>query len=153
MKFLKFLILLVFACGPSSQKTADEKQEVGTEEDLSLIESYSQDAGESQIGDLPVKPPNQDEVGVPYYPGADYIPSSGSGGLLIMFATEDSPEDVTEFYREKLEGWTYNETYGLFYEGSGDLGYADILQSRKSVAIGPYTAKSYQAAINITIPE
>ena len=102
---------------------------------------------------LPATPPNEEEIGVPYYPGADYIPSSGTGGLLLMFATENSPADVTEFYKGKLTDWTYNEDYGLFWEGSGDLGYAEIIRTKKTVAISAYTIMSYQSAVSITIPE
>ena len=130
-KFLLITLALSFACASS----------------------FSQIMNENLRKAPAATPPSEEEIGVPYYPGADYIPSSGSGGLLLMFATNDSPEDVTAFYKDKLEGWTYNETYGLFWEGSGDLGYAEILESKKSVAIGPYTLGSYQSAINITIPK
>lgn len=146
MKYKFLLIALVFicACGTSTQKALDENQELTDEET---------DISESETEGLSATPPSEEEIGVPYYPGADYIPSSGSGGLLLMFASEDSPADVTEFYKEKLTDWTYNEEYGLFWEGSGDLGYAEILQSKKTVGIGPYEIMSYQSAINITIPE
>ena len=120
---------------------------------LNCASSFSQVMNENLREAPSATPPSEEEIGVPYYPGADYIPSSGSGGLLLMFATNDPPDEVTEFYKEKLQGWTYNELYGLFWEGSGDLGYADILRSKKSVAVGPYTMGSYQAAINITVPE
>lgn len=70
-----------------------------------------------------------------------------------MFATKNSPADVTEFYKGKLTNWTYNEDYGLFWEGSGDLGYAEILRTKKTVAISAYTIMSYQSAVSITIPE
>ena len=146
MKYKFLLIALVFicACSTSTQKASDENQELTDEET---------DISESQTEGLSATPPSEEEIGVPYYPGADYIPSSGSGGLLLMFASKDSPADVTEFYKEKLTDWTYNEDYGLFWEGSGDLGYAKILQTKKTVSIGPYEIMSYQSAINITIPE
>ncbi len=154
-KFLLIALVFIYACGTSSQEASDEDQEL-TNEETGLEEDSSSDPreiSENQMEGLSATPPNEEEIGLPYYPGADYIPSSGTGGLLLMFATKDSPADVTEFYKGKLTDWTYNEDYGLFWEGSGDLGYAEIIRTKKTVAISAYTIMSYQSAVSITIPE
>ncbi|HKE11610.1 MAG TPA: hypothetical protein VKE73_08565 [Myxococcota bacterium] len=47
---------------------------------------------------------------VPSYPGARVVRSSGASeqGLLIAFQSQDTPEKVFEFYRQKLaeQGWS-----------------------------------------------
>jgi hypothetical protein len=47
---------------------------------------------------------------IPSYPGARVVRSSGAAeqGLLVAFQSQDTPEQVFEFYRQKLaeQGWS-----------------------------------------------
>lgn len=70
--------------------------------------------------------PATDQVGVPAYPGAVVLSVSsmqdGSGGSIpfMNLASEDPPEKVENWYKERLSempGWKYHDTYEFFYQG------------------------------------
>ena len=74
--------------------------------------------------------PSSDEVGIPAYPDAVILSVSslqdGSGGKIpfLNLASEDPPEKVVAWYKERLTempGWSYDETYKVFYQGDDVL--------------------------------
>ena len=77
--------------------------------------------------------PDKQEVGVPIYPGAMYVShmDTGSGDMLpsLNLVASDPPERVRAWYRGTLEGWSYSDTFQLFYKGEGEISLSDLMQT------------------------
>jgi len=104
---------LVFAagCGDDTKTIETPYGDVTVEEDGGEI-TYETDEGDVSY-DVSDEAPSEDELGVPIYPGAEYV--EGSGGVFTgssegeefisaggQFTTEDSYEDVVDFYTDEL---------------------------------------------------
>ncbi|MCP5102720.1 MAG: hypothetical protein GY950_05055 [bacterium] len=59
-----------------------------------------------------VKVPDKSSVGIPAYPGAEIIQTAQSiHGFLpyVILVSNDDPETVAAFYKEKMTGWQQDE--------------------------------------------
>lgn len=130
-------LLLVTGCGgddnsfetPEGRVTVEEPQEEGQGGKLK-VESES---GETTI-EVSEEAPSEEELGVPVYPGAEYVEGSGVSGKVTSgeggefetsgaeFTSADGIEQVAAWYRERLGEpmvSTPEETTWIFREESG----------------------------------
>lgn len=138
--FLFVTLLFVLAvCGCGGEDVSDDKngRETmpgeterdngnGTDIDISALwappvdfdfaaEYGSPGANERFIASLPLK----GDVSFPAYPGARALTNNEPQGqhlANIWLLTTDSMEKVFNFYRERLEGWQFEEKPGIGYE-------------------------------------
>ena len=93
--------------------------------------------------------PSKSEVGIPAYPGAyvvGFMPASEmtSNGVKsktfpsIVLATSDEKAKVTEFYKEHLKEWKYENMMGMFdifWTGRDEFNSMDIEQATSTTNI------------------
>ncbi len=69
--------------------------------------------------------PAKDDVAVPAYPGAVIVGLTESGPMEVNYdtlmmlpsltmASEDTPEQVVSFYKEKLKDWKHKNSFDMF---------------------------------------
>jgi hypothetical protein len=74
-------------------------------------------ANQSDIQHLAASLPKAADVPIPAYPGARASMHAGPQGVVLNrvgLLTTDAPEDVFNFYRERLEGWRHHSTDSLW---------------------------------------
>ncbi len=112
-------LLAATGCGDDKTTVKTPDGEVTVEEDGGEI-TYQTEEGDVTY-DVSDKPPTEAQLGAPIYPGAEYVP--GSGGTVTgsseegafstagaEFTTDDSFEDVLDFYAGELGEPMYQDT-------------------------------------------
>jgi hypothetical protein len=113
-------LLAVTGCGSNDQTNKTPAGETRVEEDKDGGKvTYQTEEGDVTY-DVSDRPPTEEELGAPIYPGADYVP--GSGGVVkssgpegefstagAEFKTEDGYEDVVGYYSDKLGAPMYED--------------------------------------------
>jgi len=96
----RWLLFILIACWTITANAADLKQS-----DVSLIKS----------------------AGVPIYSKASFV--YGNPDLGFRFATSVSPDEVRQWYREKLAKWSVLDEYGswIMYDGKPGAGLGEVM--------------------------
>ena len=68
-------------------------------------------------------------AGIPLYSKATYVYGNKDSGF--RFATSLLPEEVQEWYRQKMPKWALYNKYGawILYDGAPDKGMAEVMSS------------------------
>jgi len=69
-------------------------------------------------------------AGIPLYSKATFV--YGNKDIGFRFATSLLPEEVQEWYRQKMPKWAlYNDEYGnwILYDGAPDKGFGEVMSS------------------------
>lgn len=115
--FAVFAVGMLSMCGLSAEPVAPLPDFNDASKDMGLDPSKVRDS-------IPTKA----SVGVPIYPGAFYLSVFPIEGMYptVNLVTEDSLEDVREWYEKNLDGWTYDEMFELFAEGDSGFDFTKM---------------------------
>ena len=93
------------------------------------------------LEDMKKEIPSRERVGLPVYPGvffASSVKGSDSGSVKMLPAVNlvatDPPEKIVAWYREHLDGWSYDERFELFFEGEGKVDI-ESLMSKPTITV------------------
>jgi len=109
---LTLSLLIAAGCGEEKTTITTPEGKVTVEEGESGKVTVQGEGGETTY-EWSEKPPSEEQLGLPIYPGAQYVPGSGSSGSVsgeegkfsaasAEFTTDDSFDKVVSWYRDKL---------------------------------------------------
>jgi hypothetical protein len=121
---LRYLIVLMVALSVST--TVAAKPYAPVPPHSADGKAYLNDAAAGSLGDVPE--PDAGVVNVPVFPGALFINASAggrsaAGNVLptITLVTTATPDQVDEWYKTHLQGWTWDGDFELFVKGDHGL--------------------------------
>jgi len=97
-----------------------------------------------------------ESIGVPLYPGASYTTGDDSDAIVMWFKTLDSPDDIMDWYADKLADWSEIDVNGsrVLYKGPAGIAAEDL--SAKAYVFARTTEESgvsVDSEITIRIPQ
>ena len=83
--------------------------------------TYAEDLSATQLKAL-------EGAGVPLYPDATYTTGDDEVATILWFKSLDSPENIMNWYKDKLSGWSEMDVNGsrVIYKGPGGLEAKDL---------------------------
>ena len=83
---------------------------------------FSEDLAEHQVSAL-------ESAGVPIYPGSVYLTGDDSDATVMWFSSDDSPDDIMDWYKEQLGDWSELESNGVraIYKGPPGIEPSDMM--------------------------
>jgi len=69
-----------------------------------------------------------ESAAVPLYPGSIYLTGDDSAATVMWFSSDDSPDKIMDWYKDKLSGWSEMESNGsrVIYKGPPGIESKDV---------------------------
>jgi len=96
-----------------------------------------------------------ESAGVPLYPGASYLTGDDSAATVMWFSSDDSPDKIMDWYKDKLSGWSEMESNGsrIIYKGPPGIESKDVSSRPYVWATTVESGGSLYSEITIRIPK
>lgn len=69
-----------------------------------------------------------ESAGVPVYPGSVYLTGDDEVATIMWFSSDDSPDEIMDWYKAQLDGWSEIEVNGTraIYQGPPGVASSEL---------------------------